>query len=27
MRLDALKEEVACLEKGIRALKGDVGEA
>jgi hypothetical protein len=23
MRIDALKEEVACLEKGVRALKGD----
>ena len=25
MRIDALKEELACLEKGVRALKGDVG--
>ncbi|MHB1045638.1 MAG: DUF5320 family protein [Thermoanaerobaculia bacterium] len=27
MRIDALKEELACLEKGVRALKGDVGKA
>ena len=23
MRIDALKEELACLEKGVRAMKGD----
>ena len=22
-RIDALKEEMACLEKGVRAMKGD----
>ena len=27
MRIDALKEELACLEKGVRALKGDDGKA
>lgn len=27
MRIDALKEELACLEKGVRALKGDAGKA
>jgi hypothetical protein len=27
MRIDALKEELACLERGVRALKGDVGKA
>ena len=25
--VDALKEELACLEKGVRALKGDDGKA
>ncbi len=25
MRIDALKEEMACLEKGVRAMKGDAG--
>jgi len=23
MRIDALKEELACLERGVRAMKGD----
>jgi hypothetical protein len=27
MRLDALKEELACLEQGVRAMKGDAGKA
>jgi hypothetical protein len=27
MRLDALKEEMACLERGVRGLKGDADKA